>query len=369
MHSFLDLPSAGYDSPVQRIWINFCYSSTPDWTSGVSPRPHILSFQFISTHSIYKLTVITLIAVWAVTLISLFGHHAYLELATHFRLQCVLTSAACLLLLIHFHSWKLLPFAVCCAFLNSLSILPYYSRDFSPVGYSVATNLRLMQINVLGSNEKYATLIGSISAAHPDIVVLQELTDEWWNQVKVLNSEYPYSRAVPRPGGSGMAILSRFPLVAVEELSLDSSTHLALLAKVDVQGTTVSLLSLHPPTPMRADKFLNRNQQFARAASIMKAISGVRILVGDLNTTMWSPYFADLVRESGLRDARKGFGLSPTWPMPLPSFLQIPIDHCLVSDDVVVEGIRTGQRTGSDHRPLVVDLQFKNGNSAAAERR
>lgn len=46
-----------------------------------------------------------------------------------------------------------------------------------------------------------------------------------------------------------MAILSRFPLEDVELLSLDASTHLALLARVNVDGTKVSMLSLHPQTP------------------------------------------------------------------------------------------------------------------------
>jgi len=321
--------------------------------------PPNIFLPFLSSQLIYRLTVVALITVSALTLISLVGHHAYLELATHFRLQYALVSTCCILLLINVQSWKLLPVAVCCAFLNSLFILPYYSRDFKPVSYSDATHLRLMQANVQGSNRNYSALINSITAAHPDIVVLQEVTDEWWNQIKVLNSDYPFSKAVPKPGGSGMAILSRYPLANVDVLSLDQSTHLALLARVDVEGTTVSLLCLHPPTPVRTDKFQNRNQQFARAAALIRATSGVRIIIGDLNTTMWSPYFADLVRESGLRDARKGFGLNSTWPMPLPPFLQIPIDHCLVSDDVVVDGVTTGKRTGSDHRPLLVQLQFR----------
>jgi endonuclease/exonuclease/phosphatase (EEP) superfamily protein YafD len=140
---------------------------------------------------------------------------------------------------------------------------------------------------------------------------------------------------------------------------MDQSTHIALWVRVNVQGTPISILALHPPTPVRTDKFNNRNQQFARAAALLKSTSGVRILIGDLNTTMWSPYFADLIRESGLRDVRKGFGLNCSWPLPLPSFLQIPIDHCLVSDDLVVAGVTTGKRTGSDHRPLVVSLRLK----------
>ena len=82
-------------------------------------------------------------------------------------------------------------------------------------------------------------------------MVLQELTDEWWNQIKALTSDYRYSKAVPRPGGSGLAILSRYPLEDVEVLSLDASTHLALLARVNVDGTMVSMLALHPQTPVR----------------------------------------------------------------------------------------------------------------------
>jgi endonuclease/exonuclease/phosphatase (EEP) superfamily protein YafD len=316
-------------------------------------------YQFVSAATIYKLTVVALLTVSALTLISFFGHHAYLELATHFRLQYAFLSAGCILLLINFQSWKLLPLAVVCALLNLTYVLPYYSRDFAPVGYSAATRLRLMQANVLGSNRNYTALLGSVAATHPDIVVLQELTEDWAQQIKVLESDFPYRKTVPRPGGSGMAILSRYALDDVQVLALDQSTHLALLARVNVEGTVVTMLCLHPQTPVRSDKFLNRNRQFAQAAAIIKASSGVRIIIGDLNTTMWSPYFVDLIRESGLRDARKGFGLNNTWPLPLPPFLQLPIDHCLVSDDVVVRGLGTGKRTGSDHRPLIIDLEFK----------
>ena len=91
--------------------------------------------------------------------------------------------------------------------------------------------------------------------------------------------------------------------------------------------------------------------------------AGGSILIGDLNTTMWSPWFGRLCAKSGLSSVRRGFGVLPSWPAPLPAFLRIPIDHCLVSDDLVVTGCRLGSPAGSDHLPLIVDLAV-----AAAQR-
>ena len=84
---------------------------------------------------------------------------------------------------------------------------------------------------------------------------------------------------------------------------------------------------------------------------------------------MWSPYFAGLVHDSGLRDARMGFGLKTSWPIPLPSFLRLPIDHCLVSKDIHVERFEIGSRTGSDHLPIIIDLDpsFSSGEDASVD--
>jgi endonuclease/exonuclease/phosphatase (EEP) superfamily protein YafD len=86
--------------------------------------------------------------------------------------------------------------------------------------------------------------------------------------------------------------------------------------------------------------------------------TGAVIVLGDLNTTSWSPYFRDLLADSGLADTRRGFGVLGSWP-DLPSPLRIPIDHCLVSDKVAVHDRRIGPPVGSDHRGVIVDLTVK----------
>jgi endonuclease/exonuclease/phosphatase (EEP) superfamily protein YafD len=315
--------------------------------------------QLITNHRLYLFVLISSLVVSAGTLASLLGRYSYLELATHFRLQYALTASACVILLIVFRSWKFLPVALACAAINWAFIFPYYATAVRrAVDPSAGLHLRVMLANIQWDSNNYAALTAAINQERPDIAVLQEFTEEWQNQLQSLRAEFPYCELAPRPSGSGMALFSRYPITKVEVLSLDLSSHVALHVTVDVQGSKLSILALHPQTPIGLDKLANRNQQFARAAVLMKETAGPKLLIGDLNTTMWSPYFSDLIRDSGLHDARLGFGLRPSWPVPLPGFLQLPIDHCLVGNDLTVESIRVGTSTGSDHRPLIVDLNL-----------
>jgi endonuclease/exonuclease/phosphatase (EEP) superfamily protein YafD len=313
-----------------------------------------------STQLIHKLLVVLLIVLWLLTLISLFGHHVYLELATHFRLQYALAASVLVALLIVLHSWKLLPFALGCALINWAYVLPYYS---TPRRHESTTSpLRLMLINMERANRNYAAVTKAVVDTNADIIVLQEFTLAWQDHIEGLSAEYPYYEPIPRSDGGGMALFSRYPLTGVEVLTLDASTHVAVLARANVNGTVVSILALHPPAPVRSDKFVNRNRQFNEAAALLRSISRPKVLIGDLNTTMWSPYFRELIKDSGLRDVRLGFGLKPSWPMPLPALLQIAIDHCLVSDDIEVVAVRTGGSTGSDHRPVMFDVRLAESN-------
>jgi endonuclease/exonuclease/phosphatase (EEP) superfamily protein YafD len=311
----------------------------------------------IFSEPIYKFALTSLILLVILTLASQFGTYVYLELTTHFRLQYFLGAIICALLFMPSQSWKFVVIALLCASLNAASLWPYYKRPGAVT--SVSTNkLRLFHANVFEKSRDYQAVLERVKEADADIVVLQELTEEWSKQTEILKNSYPYMEVVPRPAGAGMALLSRYPFDDIQVLTLDSSPHIAMLARVKLNETALTLLSLHPTTPITTEKFRNRNQQFRDAARLLRTIPGPKVLVGDLNTTMWSPYFTELLENAGLREARLGFGLGTTWPEPFPPFLKIAIDHCLVSKEVGVENMEIGATTGSDHRPLIVDLIF-----------
>ena len=314
-----------------------------------------------------QLTYLTVAGISALNLVSLLGRYPYLELSTHFRQQYVWISMLCIIALSLLRSWKLILPVTLCAFFNLAQIIPYYYASERQVHDQPANNLKLMLSNVQGSNKNYSALIQTVRSVNPDVVVLQEITEKWWSNIQVLTADYPYYKAVPRTGGAGLAIFSRHPIEAAEVLTLDESTHPALFCEINLEGTLVTLLTLHPPTPMTATKFAHRNGQLAQAASIMKKAAEPKLLIGDLNTTMWSPYFKELVSDSGLRDARLGNGLYPTWHAWLPVFLSIPIDHCLVGEKIEVNGIATDGNTGSDHRPVILSLRIEKKSVEASQ--
>ena len=98
-----------------------------------------------------------------------------------------------------------------------------------------------------------------------------------------------------------------------------------------------------------------RNDHLDSLANTSRLIQGPVMLIGDLNLSTWSPYFDDLIKTSGLKDSRKGFGIQATWPVKFP-LLRIPIDHCLVSPSVSISNWARGPDIGSDHFPIIIDF-------------
>jgi endonuclease/exonuclease/phosphatase (EEP) superfamily protein YafD len=222
--------------------------------------------------------------------------------------------------------------------------------------------LKLMLANVMVGNTRYADLLSLVEAEKPDVLVLQEYTPEWQRNTAVLQTEFPYNLGVAKQGGAGIALFSRFPTKDIHVVDFDASAHDGILAVIDVNGAAVTLLTIHPLTPMRNDKFASRNYELQESARILRQQSKPKIMIGDLNTSIWSPYFRDLTRDAGMRDARLGYGALGSWPSPLPAFLRLPIDNCLVSEDICVEDLRLGPQIGSDHLPLIVELTVPANN-------
>ncbi|NEP45870.1 MAG: endonuclease/exonuclease/phosphatase family protein, partial [Okeania sp. SIO2H7] len=130
-----------------------------------------------------------------------------------------------------------------------------------------------------------------------------------------------------------------------------------LVADVTKNNRVISLVATHPLPPLSQDYLFLRNRHLKELAKYVNTLENPVAVLGDLNLTMWSPFYRDLVRTSGLKNSRHGYGVLPTWPTQLP-LLYIPLDHCLVSEDVGVINTRIGENVGSDHLPVITDIAF-----------
>jgi endonuclease/exonuclease/phosphatase (EEP) superfamily protein YafD len=224
--------------------------------------------------------------------------------------------------------------------------------------------LRIVVANVRFDNVQYDVLARLIRLQRPDVVALVEYGPEWRGALAGLRDEYPY--VVEHASGhraDGMALWSRIPFEKVDPPEwLVPRGNCVIHASLAFARKERHLWVVHPTSPLyRVGR--PGNAELEAIARRVRDTGGSRVVVGDLNCTDGSAHFHDLLRVSGLRDSRLGFGRQPSWPTGFP--YRIAIDHALVSDDLAVVGRRLGPNVGSDHFPFVVDLAPVETNSEA----
>jgi len=303
----------------------------------------------------------TIAVVFLGSIAGFMGHaHRYAELTSHFKLQYLVVALASLVICVALRAWwsALCAFATAC--LNLAVVVPWYLPPLQAPLSQPASPVKLLFANVQSTNHDFAELIELVREEAPDVVIIQEATERWIAHLRVIEDRFPHVKALPRPGGVGIALYSRIPAERFEVMALGSERMPGLLARLHLGGGVLSVVTVHPRPPLRQHAFRHRNEQLRDAASMVQALPGPKILVGDFNTSLWSPYYAQLTRHTGLVNARQGFGLLPTWPAFLSwRLLMIPIDHCLVSPEIRVTGMRTGRAIGSDHLPIIVDMGIR----------
>lgn len=290
------------------------------------------------------------------------GRAQWLELTTHFKLQYFGAALLAALVFAAGRAWRWFGAACVAALISGSSLFGWYwPTAANPTELAGAPKLRLLLANVLYDNAQHQAVLELVQRENPDVIVFQEFTPAWEQGTKALRATYPHDLFEARNHPGGIAALSRLPLKSATEIDTGNYLGPTLQLEIPLAGQVLTLVTAHPPPP-NGFGFEARNLQLQRLAAHLKTLPGPKVLLGDLNTTVWSPYLKDFTRDSGLRNARGGFGLVPTWPTFWYLWpLQIGIDQCFVGSELQVLTLRTGSAIGSDHRPLVVDLALVAG--------
>ena len=248
------------------------------------------------------------------------------------------------------------PLMLLIAIVNVVPVAPWYMAE-AEAAPEQGQRLKLLLSNVYAGNRNTQEVIDLLVAERPDVVFLQELTARRSESLAALRDSYPYSLNIPRDDNFGVAVLSQHPFASAKVVESPPFQLPSLVVELEFGEDAIAFVTTHPLPPIGKTGFDSRNEQLASIADLVNSCPGPRVLIGDLNTTMWGHHYGLLVEETGLDNVRHGFGVLPTWPTHLP-FAKIPIDHCLVSEQFYVIDARTGPDIGSDHLPLIVELSL-----------
>lgn len=281
--------------------------------------------------------------------------HRYLELTSHFKLQYLVVGLIGLIFFaVRRRKWLSL-ISLFCVALNLAVIVPWYIPQPTDARVPAGTPIRVLLANVLTSNQQYSKIISLVEKNSPDIAVFLEVNEVWAKQLEAIKDILPYSLVYPREDNFGIALYSKVALKNPIYESFADEDVISLLADVSLSNQVISIVATHPLPPTNQEYFSRRNIQLEKISQYVQQLKTPHLVVGDLNATMWSPYYKQFIQQSGLHNTRAGFGILPTWPAQSP-LLYIPLDHCLVSSEIKVIDTKTLENIGSDHLPLICDL-------------
>ncbi len=282
-------------------------------------------------------------------------YHQYLDVTNSFKAQYLAIGISTLVYFFLTQRPQWVVVSLVSIFINSVEVLPWYiPQGIAPSNFP--PNLRVLAFNVLASNSEYDQVISWVKTEKPDIAIFMEASNQWSKELKKLDDTFSYHVSAEK---IDIQIYSTLPLEN-PKLNIHGKNRGYVIADIN-QGANFSLIASHayPPVVFGQEGFNWRNEQLKKMGETVAALEKPVVLAGDLNVTMWSPYYQNNFKNAQLRNTRQGFGILPTYEAK-NFFKAVPIDHCLVSKEIQVADMRLGPSLGSDHLPIIADLVVPN---------
>ncbi|GGJ21315.1 endonuclease/exonuclease/phosphatase family protein [Deinococcus roseus] len=235
-----------------------------------------------------------------------------------------------------------------------------------------SSSLRVMTWNLHGGIAGMKPILATVNQVKPDLLCVQEAKSFGPRLFAALQKQDPRWQMAQ---GDELVILSRFPVVQKRKLEFPSTPHIELEATVQVQGKTLHMVTAHldrhrlnaaPWDPQFGNKMHERAQKVSHVRQegvnvLLEAHNNAKqqnrlfLACGDFNMPPLGPLYRQLENQLDNAFAHSGLGFGHTWNA---SFKVLRIDHIWTSPDLVARKTWVEESTGSDHLPVVTDLQF-----------
>lgn len=282
------------------------------------------------------------------------------------RLQITFLSIATLvlsLLLLRWRSWwqGLYLMLMTLAVGYQLYILAPYWYPVPPAAPShtagtPARTFTLLSANVLMENRDVAAFLAMVDRYDPDLLLVIEPNDWWIEQLQPLRAHYPQQIEQPQENHYGIALYSRFPLLAAKIHYFEHSGTPSIYAVVQLpSGDEVIFYGEHPRPPLPDNSVTAADKELIKVAQRTLAADRPVVVVGDFNDVPWSYTVETFAAISGLRDIRIGRGFYNTFKAQ-SLIVRLPIDHIFLSPGVGLVELADPIPFSSDHLALFVRL-------------
>ncbi len=219
--------------------------------------------------------------------------------------------------------------------------------------------IRVMISNVLMENRKSIDLLQVVRDVNPDLLLVVE-TDDWWHQkLEALDAAFPHRIKRPQDNYYGMELFSKLELEADDVRFLLSDKIPSIRTGVRLpSGVWIDFFGIHPRPPDPDHDSEGRDAEILLVAKEMRASKRAAIVAGDLNDVAWSHTTRLFQRMSGALDPRRGRGMFSTFHAG-HLLLRWPLDHVFHDNSFTLVELRRLPNIGSDHFPVLVELQYE----------
>lgn len=238
------------------------------------------------------------------------------------------------------------------------------------------SSIRILTCNVGGPGLDTGKLRRLIQESAADIVALQECPRE------IAASMFPGWSVFQE---QSLVIASRFPIAPGQKRQAKHPPHAwprfsLLQCRIDTPEGELSFCSVHLPSPRyglsslldrrvflnpyRA-KMLNEERELRRKTSreiegLVRTDSVPVIVAGDFNMPVESAWYRESWADYSNAFSKAGFGYGFTEKIEMRGFqYKVRIDHILTRGRLQAAGCRVGPDVGSDHLPLIADIDRK----------
>lgn len=252
--------------------------------------------------------------------------------------QALLTTFSCILL-----------FSVYSSFLFVREIEMYEGAE------TIAESVKVLQFNVLKGNENKEETIELILDQNADLVMLEEINEEWGSLLKEkMPFKYPYYKINSREDFFGIALFSKYPIAEFEVFEINYFP--GITAIVNYKDIRLRVFGIHSKAPTTISNFKLRNDQINNFASTINKYEEPTLVLGDFNAVPWDDVINEFKEKTNLSDSRTSLAATfPSWGL----FGKVPIDFIFCSSDLISNDFKVIENPYSDHYAISSTFYFR----------